>query len=134
MFSYAIGFMLAVLTTEGSACQGAQGFSTGIMGVGSYSANSDCYWALECSSDTQRLSSGGTFTADRATITFTDFDLESDYDFVGICEFAYKCCVILYVVKFSLYCASFGGMNNYDQTLPISLTQTILAPQLSHRG
>ena len=102
--------MLAVLTTEGSACQGAQGFSTGIMGVGSYSANSDCYWALECSSDTQRLSSGGTFTADRATITFTDFDLESDYDFVGVSEFTYKCCVILYVIRIAPVLVTYMNM------------------------
>jgi hypothetical protein len=99
MFSYAIGFMLVVLTTEGSACQGAQQFSSGTMGIGSYSANSDCWWAMQCNSDTQRLSTGGTVTADRATIEFKDMDLESDYDFVGVCEFAYKCCVILYVVR-----------------------------------
>jgi hypothetical protein len=55
---------------------------------------------MQCNTDTRQGSDygvGGTWTADRGTIVIKDIDLENNYDYVRICEFASNCFVISYM-------------------------------------
>jgi hypothetical protein len=73
------------------ACLGHKDWNSDGIGIGEYNDDSDCYWSATC------------WGENYATVHFTRFDTESNYDYVTICESIASIMLVLVVLTIYLH-------------------------------